>query len=81
MIAHHISEMEDNFDGMFLNVAQNCPDGIKGLLDAFFGFLSRRTDFYFGAAIADAKQLVLEQFEKHKVDIHNFFSSFEDHRS
>ncbi|KAL5963871.1 Nuclear migration protein nudC [Taenia solium] len=36
------------------------------MLDAFFGFLSRRTDFYYGAAITDAKQLVLEQFEKHK---------------
>ncbi len=59
--------MADQFDGLFLNIAQNCPDGIKGMLDAYFGFLSRKTDFYYGAAISDAKQLVLEYFEKHKV--------------
>ncbi|KAH9280004.1 Nuclear migration protein nudC [Echinococcus granulosus] len=62
----HFVDMSDQLDALFLNIAQNCPDGIRGMLDAFFGFLSRRTDFYYGAAITDAKQLVLEQFEKHK---------------
>jgi len=58
--------MNDNLDGLFFNIAQNCPDGIQGMLDAFFGFLSRKTDFYYGAAIKDAKQLVLQNFNKHK---------------
>lgn len=65
----HFVDMSDQLDGLFLNIAQNCPDGIRGMLDAFFGFLSRRTDFYYGAAITDAKELVLEQFEKHKVGL------------
>ncbi|VDM31943.1 unnamed protein product [Hydatigera taeniaeformis] len=65
-ITGNLVDMSDHLDGLFLNIAQNCPDGIRGMLDAFFGFLSRRTDFYYGAAINDAKQLVLEQFEKHK---------------
>lgn len=62
--------MEDQLDGLFLNIAHNCPDGIRGMLDAFFGFLSRKTDFYYGAAIKDAKQMVTEHFEKHKVGEH-----------
>jgi hypothetical protein len=33
------------FDGLFLSVAQKCG-GIEPLLDEFFSFLHRRTDFY-----------------------------------
>ncbi|KAF6770619.1 hypothetical protein AHF37_09863 [Paragonimus kellicotti] len=60
------TQMSDNFDNIFLSVAQNTEDGIRGLLDAFFGFLSRRTDFYFGATEKEAKRMVMEAFAKHK---------------
>ncbi|KAF5405060.1 hypothetical protein PHET_01476 [Paragonimus heterotremus] len=60
------TRMSDNFDNIFLSVAQNTEDGIRGLLDAFFGFLSRRTDFYFGATEKEAKRMVMEAFAKHK---------------
>ncbi|KAK4475505.1 hypothetical protein MN116_002553 [Schistosoma mekongi] len=55
-----------DYDNVFLSVAQSCENGIQGLLDAFFGFLSRRTDFYYGATEKDAKRLVLENFAKHR---------------
>ncbi|CAH8650759.1 unnamed protein product [Schistosoma mattheei] len=54
------------YDNVFLSVAQSCDNGVQGLLDAFFGFLSRRTDFYYGATEKDAKRLVLENFAKHR---------------
>ncbi|CAH8599928.1 unnamed protein product [Schistosoma turkestanicum] len=54
------------YDNVFLSVAQSCENGIQGLLDAFFGFLSRRTDFYYGATEKDAKRLVLDNFTKHR---------------
>ncbi|CAH8646809.1 unnamed protein product [Heterobilharzia americana] len=54
------------YDNVFLSVAQSCENGVQGLLDAFFGFLSRRTDFYYGATEKDAKRLVLENFSKHR---------------
>ncbi|VDQ07507.1 unnamed protein product [Trichobilharzia regenti] len=58
--------LEMEYDNVFLSVAQSCENGVQGLLDSFFGFLSRRTDFYFGATEKDAKRLVLENFAKHR---------------
>ncbi|OON17625.1 hypothetical protein X801_06537 [Opisthorchis viverrini] len=58
--------MSTDYDNVFLSIAQNSEDGIRGILDAFFGFLSRRTDFYYGATEKDAKRMVLEAFAKHK---------------
>lgn len=42
--------MEDTrFDGLYMTVAQQQgQQGIEGLLDTFFGFLRRRTDFFTG---------------------------------
>ncbi|TGZ75235.1 hypothetical protein CRM22_000492 [Opisthorchis felineus] len=59
-------KMSTDYDNVFLSIAQNSEDGIRGILDAFFGFLSRRTDFYYGATEKDAKRMVLEAFAKHK---------------
>ncbi|VDP90790.1 unnamed protein product [Echinostoma caproni] len=58
--------MSENLDNLFLSIAQSTEDGVRGLLDAFFGFLSRRTDFYYGATEKDCKDLVLQAFKKHK---------------
>uniref|UniRef100_A0A183SGN6 Nuclear migration protein nudC n=1 Tax=Schistocephalus solidus TaxID=70667 RepID=A0A183SGN6_SCHSO len=58
--------MEDALDGLFVNIAHQCPNGIQGLLEAFFGFLARRTDFYYGSTESAAKKLVLDNFKKYK---------------
>ena len=36
------------------------------LLDVFFGFLERKTDFFIGAGKADAEKLVLSKFKEHQ---------------
>ena len=36
---------DDRFDGFFMNIAQQHV-GIDSLLDSFFGFLGRKTDFF-----------------------------------
>mmetsp|Transcript_39499 Transcript_39499/g.65505 ORF Transcript_39499/g.65505 Transcript_39499/m.65505 type:complete len:324 (+) Transcript_39499:71-1042(+) len=57
---------DDRFDGMYMNLAQQVG-GIDPLLDSFFGFLRRKTDFYTGAESADkAKETVLKVFMKNK---------------
>ncbi|VDN99166.1 unnamed protein product [Rodentolepis nana] len=61
--------MTQELDGLFISAAQNCSDGIRGLMDAFFGFLSRRTDFYYGAATKNqAKKIVLDAFKKYEAE-------------
>jgi len=55
----------DRFDALFLNVAENAGS-IENILDAFFGFLQRKTDFFSGNT--DPKkpeELVLTSFKKH----------------
>ena len=57
---------DERFDGMYLQVAQTIG-GIDPLLDSFFGFLRRKTDFFAGAADpAKARETVLAAFEKNK---------------
>ena len=36
---------DERFDGLFMNVAQQAQ-GIDNLMDTFFGFLRRKTDFF-----------------------------------
>ncbi|CAN0451682.1 unnamed protein product, partial [Hapterophycus canaliculatus] len=36
---------DDRFDGLYLSLAQQ-NHGIDNLLQSFFGFLRRKTDFY-----------------------------------
>lgn len=55
----------DRFDGLYMNVAQNAGS-IDGILDSFFGFLQRKTDFFSGSP--DPKkpeELILKAFRKH----------------
>ena len=50
----------------YINLAQQVG-GIDNLLDSFFGFLRRKTDFLSGAASAeDAQKAVLKAFQKNK---------------
>jgi len=55
---------DDRFDGMYINIAQQIG-GIEPLLDSFFGFLRRKTDFLNGAATETmAQETVLKAFKK-----------------
>ena len=56
--------MEDErFDGMFMQVAQQAG-GIENILDVFFGFLNRKTDFFTGADEGKSRSLVNVHLEK-----------------
>ncbi|KAK7195972.1 Nudc/CS domain containing protein [Novymonas esmeraldas] len=37
---------DERFDSMLLAIAQQQPNGIDGILDTFFSFLGRKTDFF-----------------------------------
>jgi len=59
-----MSDDEGRFDGLFLNVAQQAGS-IDNILDSFFGFLLRKTDFFTGAD--DEKkpeEMVMKSFRK-----------------
>lgn len=40
---------DDRWDGMYLSLAQQ-NQGIENLLESFFGFLRRKTDFFTGVS-------------------------------
>ncbi|KAL8575278.1 hypothetical protein ACOMHN_001823 [Nucella lapillus] len=54
----------ERFDGMLMNMAQQCEGGIQELLGVFFGFLQRKTDFYTGTGSTQAEELVMSSFHK-----------------
>lgn len=39
------------------------------MLDVFFGFLERKTDFFIGAGKANAEKLVLSKFKEHQKNV------------
>jgi len=55
---------EEKFDGMLLHIATQ-HDGIEPLMDTFFGFLRRKTDFYTGAQRTQAEAILLKTFKTH----------------
>ncbi|CAI5444636.1 unnamed protein product [Caenorhabditis angaria] len=57
----------EQFDNVLFSLAQQLPGGVPQLLDVIFEFLSRKTDFYSGAGIEQAKTLLLEKFDKHSI--------------
>lgn len=55
----------ERFDGILLNVAQQAGS-VDSILDTFFGFLQRKTDFFTGATDDKAAEdIVLKHFRKH----------------
>eukprot|EP00397_Hematodinium_sp_SG-2012_P044771 GEMP01050076.1.p1 GENE.GEMP01050076.1~~GEMP01050076.1.p1 ORF type:complete len:339 (+),score=92.75 GEMP01050076.1:110-1126(+) len=59
------TEGADRFDGILLNVAQQAGS-IENILDVFFGFLQRKTDFFSGEVDpSKPEKMVLDSFKKH----------------
>mmetsp|Transcript_35313 Transcript_35313/g.75247 ORF Transcript_35313/g.75247 Transcript_35313/m.75247 type:complete len:328 (-) Transcript_35313:104-1087(-) len=55
----------DKFDGILMTIAQQ-SGSIDAILDSFFGFLQRKTDFFSGAQSDEAaRELVLKYYSKH----------------
>lgn len=55
----------EKFDGVLMNIAQQAGS-IDGILDSFFGFLQRKTDFFTGGQDeASAEAMVLKYYKKH----------------
>lgn len=55
----------ERFDGILLNIAQQ-TGSVENILDTFFGFLQRKTDFFTGCENEEhAEELVLKYYKKH----------------
>lgn len=50
---------DGRFDGLYMNLAQQ-NQGIDNLLESFFGFLRRRTDFFTGASQSMLEESLLK---------------------
>ncbi|KAL3074366.1 hypothetical protein niasHS_015196 [Heterodera schachtii] len=59
------SDQQDRVDGVLLSLATSLGGGVPELFDHIFSFLSRKTDFYTGASVDEARKIVLDAFEKH----------------
>uniref|UniRef100_A0A8R1Y991 Nuclear migration protein nudC n=1 Tax=Pristionchus pacificus TaxID=54126 RepID=A0A8R1Y991_PRIPA len=55
----------ERYDAVLLSLAQQMAGGVPELFDVLFGFLSRKTDFYTGGGVDQARSMVLGAFEKH----------------
>ena len=59
--------IQEQFDNVLLSIAQQHTQrgaGVEGLLDTFFGFLQRKTDFFYGAEEGKAEEIIMRAAQK-----------------